>query len=161
MFLQIQDLLMLSRITTCFSESELGKLCLVNENSRRIGPTFHVPHFKSQFARSSFVCRTLRLANGLPPCIDIQEPRGLKMALMRYLIQIFMANFNELTPCTWRILCDCPNCRQQTSSHLIWSNTESNPFAEIFNNNKSSGQWSDFGLIRGPFRLEWSDQRPF
>ena len=26
---------------------------------------------------------------------------------------------------------------------------------------QSSGQWSDFGLIRGPFRLERSDQRPF
>ena len=26
---------------------------------------------------------------------------------------------------------------------------------------KSSGQWSDFGLIRGHFRLESSDQRPF
>ena len=111
MFLQTQDLLILSRITKCFSESELGKLCLVNENSRRIGPTFQVPHFKSQFAHSSFVCRTLRLANGLPPCIDIQEPRGLKMALIRYFTQIFIANFNELTPCTWRIMFDSPNCR--------------------------------------------------
>ena len=115
MFTQVLDLLLLSKITI-FLGSELSKACARKQNSRRQAPTFHIPNLKTQFVNSSFICRTLRLANGLLPENDISEPVGPKKAPLEYFILVFLATCNESTPCTRLILCHCPNYEDQQTA---------------------------------------------
>ena len=104
-FTHVLDLLLLPKITTSFPGFELDETCARKENARRQSTNFHIRDLKTQFACSSFICWTLRLAKGLPPDFDISDQLRLKTALLEQSTGVFLATYSDFTPCTWRILC--------------------------------------------------------
>ena len=110
-YLQLNDLLTLSKI-----------LSNVYDVSFENNYAYRVPHVTTRastevlfietrprlrIAEQSFWFRTLRLANRLPPTVDVHNLPGLKNRLLRLFWAHFDDRYSESNSCTWRMHCDC------------------------------------------------------
>ena len=62
-------------------------------------------------SRDSFLFRTQRVVNNLPSDINFDNPVGLKNRLVSLMHQKLKEKFNDDNICSWKICCDCTNCR--------------------------------------------------
>ena len=113
MFLQLLDLLHLSSIcsgaydydyTSFINYCDIGK-------QRCHSDLFILKSLNYVKSRDSFFFRTQRVANNLPIDVNFTNPVGLKNRLLSLMHQKLKEKFDENNVCTWRLCCDCPDCR--------------------------------------------------
>ena len=110
MFLQLNDMLLLSKITN----EEMGSSISLPERSEIKGrsESFKLWKTRTEKGRSEFVFRNCRLVNRLDEYIDFMNPQGLKNRLLK-LMWKFDEKYSESNLCTWQLSCDCPTCRNK------------------------------------------------
>ena len=110
MFLQLNDMLLLSKITN----EELGTSISLPERPEKRGrrsEIFKLWKTRTEKGRSEFVFRNCRLVNRLDDYIDFMNPQGLKNRLVKLMCKFFGEKYSESNVCTWQLSCDCPTCR--------------------------------------------------
>ena len=78
----------------------------------------------SEEVRVGFLVRACRLANLFNKyykCDILFDPK-CKNRLLGMYVKFFKTRFNESDTCTWRILCECNNCRDLKKLTLITEN---------------------------------------
>ena len=112
MFLQVNDLLLLSKL---YHDKEKA-LPLIETYEHQYGRVksrlFKLPKLRTEKFRENFYFRTAKVANNLPEEIDFSQPLGLKRRILSFMWDRLMLNFNERVVCTWSIFSDCSDCRK-------------------------------------------------
>ena len=107
MFLQINDLLLLSKL---YHDKE-NALPLIETYEHQYGRVksrlFKIPKLRTEKIRENFYFRTAKVANNLPEEIDFSKRR-----ILPFMWDRLMLNFNEREVCTRTIFCDCSDCRK-------------------------------------------------
>ena len=114
MFLQLNDMLLLSKITN----EEMGTSISLPEWPEIRGRTseiFKLWKTRTEEGRSEFVFRNCRLVNRLDNYIHFMNPQGLKNRLLKLMWNFVDEKYSESNVCTWQPSCDCP--RTATSGH--------------------------------------------
>ena len=113
MFLQLLDLLHLSSICTGtydYDYTSFINYCDIGKQ-RCHSDLFILKSLNYVKSRDSFFFRTQRVANNLPIDVNFTNPVGLKNRLLSLMHQKLKEKFDENNVCTWRLCCDCPDCR--------------------------------------------------
>ena len=111
MFLQLNDVLLLSKITneetgTSFSLPERPEI-------RGRSETFKLRKTRTEKGWSNFIFRNCRLVNRLDDYIDFMNTQRLKNRLLKLLWKLVDEKYSESNVCTWQLSCDCPTCRKK------------------------------------------------
>ena len=118
MFLQLNDKLLLSKITT----EEMGTSVSLPERPEIRGrrrEIFKLWKTRTEKGRSEFVFRNCRLDNRLDYYIDFVNPQGLKNRLLKLMWKFVDEKYSESNVCTWQLSCDCPTCRNKWTTGAL------------------------------------------
>ena len=109
LYFEMHDLLVLSSILNQKTGIQWTRYLRVNDNSSRHSSVlFQIPA-TSKKQKQDFWYRVARLANIFGPILDLSaDTEHLKSKLLIVYWNFFENYYNEMTPCTWRIICGCP-----------------------------------------------------
>ena len=109
LFFEMHDLLLLSSILNQKTDIQWTRYLRVNDNSSRHSSVlFQIPA-TSKKQKQDFWYRVARLANIFGPILDLSaDTEHLESKLLIVYWNFFENYYNEMTPCTWRIICGCP-----------------------------------------------------
>ena len=115
MFLQLNDILLLSKITHEEMATSIG-LPKRPEIRRRQREIFKLWRTQTEKARSDFVFRSCRFVNRLDDTLDFKNPQEQKNRFLKLLWKFVDDIYSESKVCTLQLLCDCLTCRNNWTS---------------------------------------------
>ena len=110
MFLQTNDLLLLSKLCTDYEHHTIPLPTANNTLDRRLEP-FKLPKTRTEKRRGEFVFRTTRVANRIDHLVNFRIKQGLKQRITTLIWKFYSEKYSTLNLCTWQICCDCTTCQ--------------------------------------------------
>ena len=108
MFMQLNDILLLSKLT---EDDSFLPMLKQNSEKGRTNELFKLPKTRNEKARNDFFFRTCRLANRIEKNIEFNTKKGLKNRVLNFMWKFVNERFNENNICSWHLCCDPQICR--------------------------------------------------
>ena len=108
MFMQLNDILLLSKLT---EDDSFLPMLKQNSEKGRTKELFKLPKTRTEKARNDFFFRTCRLANRIEKYIEFNTKKGLKNRVLIFMWKFENERFDENNICSWHLCCDCQICR--------------------------------------------------
>ena len=108
MFMQLNDILLLSKLT---EDDSFLPMLKQNSEKGRTNELFKLPKTRTGKARNDFFFRTNRLANLIEKYIEFNTEKGLKNRVLNFMCKFVNKRFDEKNICSWHLCCDCQICR--------------------------------------------------
>ena len=108
MFMQLNDILLLSKLT---EDDSFLPMLKQNSEKRRSNELFKLPKTRPEKARNDFFFRTCRLANRKEKYIEFNTKKGLKNRVLNFMWKFVNGRFDKNNICSWHLCCDCQICR--------------------------------------------------